>query len=753
MGARIPLPDGRKVPVSDDYALRYKAMSADQRRAEFPTLIRQADKLGIQPAGQEPPPGEASPAPAPGATEKPADAVSPPQVSAGEDFARGLAAGGRRGLEGILATPQDLYTLGGRGVSWLQGKPFKEADYDIPLLPSSEDIHQATTPFIGESYVPQGRAGKFGAAIGEVAGGAVGPSMVTSPLRTAARVGLEALGGGIAGEGAAELAEGTALEGPARLVGTVAGTGAAGAARGAGTNVVKQGERQAEQAVEDAAAVHGVTLPRGQRTDDVNQQIREQQMLKGARGPAAQRLMRENKEANEAALQTSADKLADQAAPQRGVDQVDAGGKLNFSTRRRVERSKAAGGKLIDRAEKAGVMLDADRLRNLESEVTTALEGNIPHVPDVVVSKELTPTAAEAMARINRFAKQAEDPSVKEFSLAGANELRKRLIGLTSSAAPKSEDARALSKIIDHFDDWMQDAAGKGRRNVGPNALSGPGVRTSAQVAAELKTGQRLWRRGKQVEEPRGADAQKPGASRVAEIATDAHATDTARLFKPDANGNLSASALDAIDRLVKTGAKPNELDQVRGIVLEELTKGSGNKRFDAGRAQIRIDGFLRNNPEAAKVLFPQELRDKLKQYGTTSRATVPHPDAQNFSQSSFPLIKELGSMAARRVPGLSLVTGPIADAWTNFKGFQAAREALKPATRDTLAEEAAKAGGVGAARGVRRGAAGANQVTIDDPDDPHDGETATIISEGRSGLKVRLPNGQEKIIGKALVK
>jgi hypothetical protein len=98
-------------------------------------------------------------------------------------------------------------------------------------------------------------------------------------------------------------------------------------------------------------------------------------------------------------------------------------------------------------------------------------------------------------------------------------------------------------------------------------------------------------------------------------------------------------------------------------------------------------------------------------------------------------------------------IGGAIAGAGPAVKGFFDARSALKPANRDTLATEMLKTAEGDAARGGRRGLAGANQVTIDDPDDPHNGETATVISEGKSGLKVRLSNGQEKIIGKALVK
>ena len=110
MGARIPLPDGRQVPVSDAYADQWDAMSAQERKAEYPALMRQAEKQGLQPPTKEQPAaartvgsdiGTAAPPPA-----DPAGGQQAPGVSTGEDVLRSFGAGGRRGLEGIMATPR-----------------------------------------------------------------------------------------------------------------------------------------------------------------------------------------------------------------------------------------------------------------------------------------------------------------------------------------------------------------------------------------------------------------------------------------------------------------------------------------------------------------------------------------------------------------------------------------------------------------------------------------------------------------------
>src|SRR3954464_11039900 len=105
MGALIDLPDGRAVPVDDSYADQWDAMSADQRRAEYPALIRQADKLGVtaQPS-EQPPASEQSSPPPPGKQPPQPEA---PGVNPAMDILQGFGAGGRRGLESILAQPQD----------------------------------------------------------------------------------------------------------------------------------------------------------------------------------------------------------------------------------------------------------------------------------------------------------------------------------------------------------------------------------------------------------------------------------------------------------------------------------------------------------------------------------------------------------------------------------------------------------------------------------------------------------------------
>ena len=261
-------------------------------------------------------------------------------------------------------------------------------------------------------------------------------------------------------------------------------------------------------------------------------------------------------------------------------------------------------------------MVDADLLRDLPEEIRQKLTGADLDLPEHTLD-DLTPVANNTMARIDKFAKTFEDPAkFAELSLQRVDRLRRQVIDLTKDAKPGSTDSRALGAIIEHFDDWLLNAAGKGSIKQGPNVQGG---RSASQVAAELKAGQQTYKEGSRISQPRGADLKEPGAKQVRSIADRRqHAEDTARLLKPNDRGELSPAALDTIERLKQVGGSSGDLDQVRGIVMDQLMTG------DPGKVATRIDNFTRNNPTAAAHLFTPEQLQQMKDFGTTNRSLVP---------------------------------------------------------------------------------------------------------------------------------
>ena len=279
-------------------------------------------------------------------------------------------------------------------------------------------------------------------------------------------------------------------------------------------------------------------------------------------------------------------------------------------------------------------------------------------------------------------------------------------------------------------------------------------------MLGDLIAGRATYRQGADIARPRG----KPvGGREVARIATEGtHPEDTARLFKPNDRGELSGSALDAIDRMKAVGATSEEMDQVRSIVLDQLMTG------DPGKVATRIENFTRNNPTAAQALFDTDTVQGIQDWAATNRRLVPDPKAINPSKSSYGVIGEVGKAARRSLAGQGGTIGAIlggvpgaifgASAGAVGGGISAAlaaleaRRALKGAERGSSAALAAKEGAKGGARATPGAMRGLETVTITDPNDPNYGDRVEIISEGKSGFKVRLPNGEEKLIGKALV-
>lgn len=634
-----------------------------------------------------------------------------------EDVLRSTGAGLRRGVEGIPGMVGDVSGLGraglGKVAGWMGADPETQkaiTDYNIPYLPdiSSETIHEATTPLFGESYKPQTTLGRYAATGAEFL-----PGMITSPGKTIPQAigkGAIAIGSGLASEAAGEATEGTKLEPWARAgIGMLTG-GAGEAAVSGRKGAVTAGSRAAEAAAEDEASRFGVKLTKGQRTGDVPQQRRELEMLNAQEGSWAQRRMKARQDDNMRAIKDAGLDIADQTAPTRGGTPVQSGTQLNQQVRERTGTAMKEGGKKMEEAIHSGVMTPADHLRGLPNILKQDLAGPTPFVPEHVLGPD-TPMANSAMDRVGTFVEWVKDPDYKEFSLAGAEKLRQQLALL--QAAPGSTDSRALGQIRDSFEEWLHNGAGQSRIDPGQIPPGSTAPSTVEDVLSGLQSGRDEYRSGARVAKPRKNERGMPGADTVSDIATTASDESTTRLFTPDAKGNMSKTAIDAVTRLAETGATKSELDQVRGIIVEHLTGAEG-----PGRIATRVENFVNNNPTVANKLFsPDELKN-IGDLGKTSKRLVPEREAMNPSQSSYPIVSAVKKGAQKTteqgagmvgtavggVPGYFLGTGLMKGANEGINALvarSAINEALSPADRRTLAQIILQGG----ASGTRIGA------------------------------------------------
>lgn len=676
-----------------------------------------------------------------------------PPPSTAEDVIRSTGAGIRQGLEGIPGMLGDIPALGRMGTSWLAGKLGASedtqkaiTDYDIPYVPdiSTANVHAATAPFFGESYQPQTQAGKFARSIGEFGGGAVlGPGGL---LRKAGQT----VAGGILSEGLGQAAEGTEYEPWARAAGGIAGGSMGGAP------FVAPKISEAEHAARSAAEKAGVKLTKGQATGDVAQQMQEESLRHGGRGPWAMRLMKQRDEANKTALDAHGIDIRDTMAPGRGADPIGSADTLNWSARRYVDRMKKEGGEKIDEALKAGVWVDANKLNGLQTHLADAMEGRGKGtgVPEFVID-ELSPTAQIAVKRIQNFVDNMPKGTA-EVNLAGIEQLRRQL-GALSGANPN--DARVLGAVKKAYDTWMDDAVDTGVRRTGqgsPLALPGPGVRTTEEVLADLKEGRSIYRKGMELENPKkGVE----GSSRVKDIAKEGAVPEaTLRFFTPDNNGNLKPDAGPAIEQLQKHFPQGSpEMAQIKDMVLAQLTQG------DAGRIASRVNNFVTNNPSVAKRLFSEQELSQLKDWGAANKRMVPDPKAINPSKSSYGIMNKIGEKAGNMatIAGGFLAGGPGAIAGSvidtglkyvpNLLGARAAKKALAEPSRDTLTKTIVEGGGRGAIPGGRE-----LLYSVDDPGSDNNGmkvRKAPDQPKDSNFVRIIRPDGKTQLIGKNLLK
>jgi hypothetical protein len=701
----------------------------------------------------------------------PSSAAPDQQVNPTWDVVQSVGTGLRSAAEGTIGTPGDIAGLGRAGVSKLA--QFMGADpetvraiteYDIPYVPdvSSESVHELTTPFIGESYQPQTTVGKYGRAAAEYM------PLLFNPLKAGSKIAKDVGTGllsGVASEAAGQATEGTALEPWARAGAGMGTSVAAGGAQGFVEGRSGQPRRQAEIAAEDAAGEHGVRLTRGQLAGAINApnavklQQAEQEMMRGVHGNYAQEALLARKREQEEAIRTSGDRLASDIAPARGQDPVQSGGLLNERTRSRAEDLMDTGGKKIQDAINEGVIVDTARLKGLPAELEGKLTGVDPYIPDVVIDAS-TPMAQKAKNQIDAAVKKYTDnPAIIDESMGSVERLRR---SINNMQADTPEDRRAMKALMKGFDEWYDDVV----TNDATVAKTGsqysiPSARDPADILADLRGGRSTFREGAEIARPRGKDR---GSTEVAKIATEGTLPEeTARLFKPNDRGDMSSSSIKTIERLKKVGATSEDLDQVRGIVLDTLLKG------DPGKVTSRIDNFIRNNPSAANGLFTPEQLERLKNWKKTNKALVPEREAINPPQSSYGPMREMiragtkGAMTNAALIGaiLGQTTGAVvggglgavgAGVQAGKKAF-AAKTALQPADRRSVSQFAIGGGASGARKALPPTLQAGRMMTIDDPGGEDDGKRGKIVSVGKDGITLRMPDGTTRTVGKKLVR
>jgi hypothetical protein len=170
--------------------------------------------------------------------------TAPAKIGTGEDVARSLATGVGEGVTGTVGMLGDVQSLADDLGSWVGDQfglkpltPEQSAGFTAARAPTTAGIEK-TIGFDQIKHEPQTVAGKFARTAGQFTPGFAAGGFVRGGVGTANRMlgtaggGATGVAAGVGSEAAGQLAEGTALETPARIAGgLIAGIGTPIAAR------------------------------------------------------------------------------------------------------------------------------------------------------------------------------------------------------------------------------------------------------------------------------------------------------------------------------------------------------------------------------------------------------------------------------------------------------------------------------------------------------------------------------------------
>lgn len=155
------------------------------------------------------------------------DLIPSPQPSTATDIAKSGGIGLAKGVIAAAGIPGDVGGLLNNYVvnPILRATGLQGGDKETPTLFGSGDIQKRIEGVTGEFYKPQTRPGRYAETVGEFVGNPIsyaGPGGLTTKTATA-------ITGGLGSEAAGQAAQGTMLEGPARIAGGVVGAIGGGA--------------------------------------------------------------------------------------------------------------------------------------------------------------------------------------------------------------------------------------------------------------------------------------------------------------------------------------------------------------------------------------------------------------------------------------------------------------------------------------------------------------------------------------------
>jgi len=227
-----------------------------------------------------------------------------------------------------------------------------------------------------------------------------------------------------------------------------------------GSKFGKEAERVTS--VASAADTGRIPLTLGQATGDVRQIASEEAMRNAGRGKLAQNIMQRFDIAQKKAIEQEAGAVGQAIAPEaRATTQTEAGGTLYEMIRGKQQQMKGAVTKAYDATDLRALNVPVSAVDEMPLRIQKVIQEQ-----DLILDKELTPSAIKAFDEIKGAVPKMEGVNVTDINLKSLESTRKKLNAIYGTAANET-DKKVISTIRNEFDkatgwrdylsDWAKD--------------------------------------------------------------------------------------------------------------------------------------------------------------------------------------------------------------------------------------------------------------------------------------------------------
>jgi hypothetical protein len=402
----------------------------------------------------------------------------------------------------------------------------------------------------------------------------------------------------------------------------------------------KFAERGASPATaRDAAADEfGIKLSPGQAADDFTRVKYEQDAARGGYGPFATKAARGFFDEQTGQIHAArAGMQAEVAAGGRAVESVDEAAQVVREGIRSKAAEARAGfkGKYERAFDQEGEFSDI-AFRGVGDRIGRALSDS---PSPVIIDDVTTPIAARAIRDLDNISNLkiqnladpsgAPDPSkVVAVNLRGVEQARKRLVAFYNAAKAKGDasDIRATQRIIDGFDDEIEQAISTGLFSGSDDALKA------------IKEARMAYRDYRRTFTPQGrGDDVGQGLQKI--IERDATAGEVANyLYGASQVGEKGVSSRMALRLKQVFGEGSEEWSAVKqGLWMRLTSKPEGMTDFGPQAMSERIFKFLHGpGADTARSIFSKDELAKMGRLAVAMKNVVPPKDAVNWSGTAY---------------------------------------------------------------------------------------------------------------------